>query len=79
MLPALLAIGLGTLLAAALAAYTGTPADGLEAGAVALLIGVLGAGMLDDLRESVVVRRASGGHDESDSDQDIPQRFNAAG
>lgn len=78
MLSALLSIGLGALLAAALAAYTGTLADAAEAGAVALLLGVLGAGMLDDLRGRVVIGRACGRHHEPEADQDISERFKPA-
>lgn len=53
MLDYLLTVAIGSLFAAGLALQTGTLADAFEAGAVAILIGVLGAGMLDDLRHSV--------------------------
>ena len=49
MLDTLLAILFGTLIAAVLALLSG--ADPFEAGSAALLIGVLGGGMIDDMRQ----------------------------
>jgi hypothetical protein len=49
MLDALLSVCLGALFAAGLALLSG--ADPFEAGSAALLIGVLGGGMIDDMRQ----------------------------
>lgn len=70
MLARLLSVFLGALIASGLAALTGTFADALDAGAVALLIGVLAAGGMD----GVVVGGSDAGPQEADFREDVSQR-----
>lgn len=79
MLDALLSVGLGVLLAAALAAWSGD--DVAASAAVALLYGVLVAGGLDGVRgraDGVVVRGSGAGHDQPEPDQNVREPFRPA-
>lgn len=78
MLDALLSVCLGALFAAGLALRSGTLADALEAGAVALLIGIVGAGMLDDLRGRVVVGGPGSGEEEAHTGDNVCERHKPA-
>ncbi len=71
----LLSVLLGAAIASGLALLTGTLADALDAGSVALLIGVLAAGGMD----GVVIGGGHAGPQEADFGEDVCQRDKPAG